>query len=1634
MQNLEKLNQKSREELIEYLQILQDETSDLQLKLKKKNNELHILHEISCLIEKPGLSLDVIFQDIVNLILKSWHYPEITCVRIQTENKEFKTDNFRATEWKLFEIFSAEPEVTGVIEVYSSDSKSLEEETHFLQERRTFLKIIAGILSKTITEKYLAEELKYSNDKFLISFKKSPIAKCIISKTDNFSVIDFNERFLSLAGFSCEDRERCFSEVVHFFSAEILTTELLKKYSTEGELRNREIVFRNKQAEVKTALVNTETINFKAKEILIVVMHDITGLREAEDKISVNERRLQSIFNNMQDSFFQSDMSGKVYFVNPAGLKMYGVESVDELALVSSDVLCPDERSRNEIKEILHSKGTITDATIRIRRKDGTFFWGSINMQLIYDEAGVPIGKHGIVRDITERIDAEVHSEEYKLQLKNALEVAGLGFFEVSDEGRKLDYIDEKAASILDYHSDNLQGKTFLDFWLSGIHEEDLKGVLDTGERIRIGETDSALLVYRYHHPQKGWIWVKHKVEKPGNFISGDKTRALAVVQDITETKNAEIKLLENESKFRALSENSLTGVFMIENGCFRYVNHEMGKIFGYSPEEMIGKRADMIAPPEVRQMLTESYKELMKGESLSRTIETLGRRKDGVDINIQIFERFVSIDNHLVLFGNILNITKSVQNEEKLRLFSNVIKQSPVSVIVTDTNGNIEYANPFFEKLTGYNIDEYQGQNPRIQKSGVHADSLYKELWDTIKAGETWEGELYNQKKDGTFCWEKAIIFPIKNEKGDIKNFVEIKTDITESKEMTRKLVASEKKSDESRKWFEALFYTSPAYISITKLNGEYVDVNDNFLAISGHTKDELIGRLSSEVKIWVNPEDRDKLLHGLKTNGFVERMETTFRIKNNKQIYALVSAKLIERNNEQVILMVTHDVTEQKELELHLLNAKNKAEEDASNLNNIKTELEQRESLLVSIQEISHTGGWEYEIATGKSFWTPEVYQIYEVSDIENFDHLNDSLMFYENDYREKIVSALNNCINKGISYDLIVPFTSQKGNLKWGRAKAKPVFEQDKIVRVIGSFMDVTDQVTKEEELIRAKQTAEENEKAIRIQQEELQLNNERLESLLQISQLGQVSTNELLKETLEEAIKLTKSKYGYIYLYDEDTRQFTLNTWSEEVMEKCRITSVAANNNLDESGFWGEAVRQRKEIVVNNFQIDNPLKKGTPEGHVKLWNFLTIPVFVDEKIVAVAGLGNKDSDYDQSDVRQLSLIMNTVWKMLERVKLVNDLTLAREKAEESDRLKTAFLLNVSHEIRTPMNGILGFLSLLEQPELSESGRSEYIAIMNKSGERLMDTINGIVEISKIEIGDLNLNYDLVDLSEVMHYCLCFFKVQTDAKGVQFKIGNEIEGENALVKTDKHKLDSILLNLIKNAVKFTDSGKIEIGNYLKDENIWFYVSDTGKGIPADKIDKVFDSFVQADTSLTRGYEGLGIGLSIVKAYIKALNGSIEVKSEIGKGTTFLFSIPYLPEKDEVEETIPELILKEDLKEDTLLIVEDDKVNAMLLDAILKSEYKLLFAQSGDEAIEMYKRNPGISLILMDIKIPGEHNGLAVTKKIREIDQKVPIIAQTAFATETDKAKAKEAGCNDYISKPYSSVSLKMRIKNYI
>ncbi|HSV87166.1 MAG TPA: PAS domain S-box protein [Bacteroidales bacterium] len=379
-----------------------------------------------------------------------------------------------------------------------------------------------------------------------------------------------------------------------------------------------------------------------------------------------------------------------------------------------------------------------------------------------------------------------------------------------------------------------------------------------------------------------------------------------------------------------------------------------------------------------------------------------------------------------------------------------------------------------------------------------------------------------------------------------------------------------------------------------------------------------------------------------------------------------------------------------------------------------------------------------------------------------------------------------------------------------------------------------------------------------------------------------------------------------------------------------------------------------------------------------------------------------------------------------------RIMEQLILAKEKAEESNKLKTAFLANMSHEIRTPMNGILGFSDLLKEPDLTDSEKQIFIDIIRKSGQRLLKTVNDLIDVSKVEAGIMDLELSTVNINDQLVELYNFFKPEIERKRLEISYFAPLPNDQANIVTDNLKFHAVLSNLLQNAVKFTQKGYVQIGYERTSETLTFYVKDSGVGIPLHRQQAIFERFVQADSENRQAYQGAGLGLAIAKSYVEMMGGAIWVESKPGKGSTFYFNLPVkgvplpnIAQKKSSRKKRSNFDLK--LK---VLIADDDSATVSLLERTLKPMAKeILSASNGKETVELALENPDVDLILMDISMP-EMNGYEATRYIREFNKDVIIIAQTAFALHGDPGKAIEAGCNGHVSKPIELEGLKSLI----
>lgn len=499
----------------------------------------------------------------------------------------------------------------------------------------------------------------------------------------------------------------------------------------------------------------------------------------------------------------------------------------------------------------------------------------------------------------------------------------------------------------------------------------------------------------------------------------------------------------------------------------------------------------------------------------------------------------------------------------------------------------------------------------------------------------------------------------------------------------------------------------------------------------------------------------------------------------------------------------------------------------------------------------------------------------------------------------------------------------------------------------------------------------------------------------------------------------------------------------------------LNSIIKNLPFD---FWARDkegicfIQNNKSILNWGNHINKKLEdQDTPEELKRLWQSNNRRAYKGETINEEFSCNNKKDEhcYYQNivapikDKDSIIGIMGLNIDITKQKKHESELIKAKEKAEESDRLKSAFLANMSHEIRTPMNGIMGFTQLLKNEMFSKNEQKEYLNIINSKSKQLLQIINNIIDISKLEANQVKVREETFSVHQMLKELYQEYQVEMkEAKKdhIKLNISEESLFKDISIKTDKAKVRQILSNLISNAIKYTEEGNIEIGCIPKDRKLLFYIQDTGIGISSDKQEIIFHRFRQAEDYSTRKYGGTGLGLTISNGLVNLLGGKIWLKSEESEGSCFYFTIPHTEQHLINKEKDASFCQKQDeaafnWNDKNIMIVEDDPGSLHLMQAVIhRTNANCIICKTGKEAMQKFdKYQNQISIALMDIQLP-DIKGTEVIKYIKNKNPDLPVIAQTANAMDGDKAKYLKEGCDDYISKPIKASKLLTKINNIL
>jgi len=1196
-----------------------------------------------------------------------------------------------------------------------------------------------------------------------------------ITQISNGSFKYINKAFVNFTGYTQKELIGKNTSSINLFVHPEDAIKLNEEFLVKGNVTNFESKMRLKNGAIKTVLTSLTSFKYKREKFIITTSQDITQSKIIDKTlrfVSGGWREKGTDFNNSIISFLTEVLDIEFAFID----ELLKNNRVKTLCLTQKNETLPNIEyplNNTPCQNVIVGKYCLYTSNIQQLFPNDEVLVGmnaeSYAAIPLWDSKGEIIGILGVIgiqpiknaeliktvlnltaARVSHQIEQDKNAEKLKLNISNlekAQQIAKIGNWE-------LDYIHDKLTwsneifNILEINSESYKpsSKTTFQF----VHPEDREMVKNTFETSKKENKDYSI-VFRMLLKNNHIKWVIQKGTREYNS-ERIPIRTIGSLQDITELKLAELELKKTQEKFKTIVENTSEWIWEMDlNGVHTYSNPVIENILGYAPSEIVGKHSfDLIHPMDVAK-ITENLPTFISTKKGWENWEIKWIHKDGSYRYLESNSIPILNDNgELKGFRGVdRDITQRKNTEKEALKLSTIVEQSANTIVITDLNGNIEYTNPKFTEVTGYTAAEALGQNPRILNSSLQPKIFYKQLWETIKAGNIWKGEFQNKTKKGKLFWEQTTISPIKDKNGDIINFVAIKEDIT--------------------------------------------------------------------------------------------------KLKENEQI--------LKTQNEELHL-IGNQLSEQNRL---LLESKNR---------------------FSNLFEKSPVSLWEEDFSEVKLLLEKKSKQ---VPNLKLFLDENPDFV-YECASKVKVLNVNN------VTLDL-----------------------------------------------------------------------------------LGVASKKDLNY--------LSKS-------FNENS----FNTFKDE------LVSFTSNEN--------EFIRET-EIVRGDRSVISVIVKSV--------------LLEDGKTVLVSMVNITDIKNAEKKLKRQNKKLKT----------------AKEKSEESNKLKTEFLNNMSHEIRTPMNGILGFAEILKLPDLSLEKQKNYINIIQNSGDQLLRVIDDIIEISRLGTKQVQIIEKEVCLNNLMLALFSIFQITSKENNLPLYFKKGLPDTESTIFTDASKLNKILSNLLENAFKFTHIGSIDFGYNLNGNFLDIFVKDTGVGINTEKQKTIFDRFSQVEKELSQKFGGLGLGLSIAKENALLLGGKITVTSEKGVGSTFTLSIPYKPSIINLTNQKEIMNMQKTPKKKLILIVEDEEVNYLfieiLLTDVLNIDCDLLHAKNGKEAVEICRDNAAVDLVLMDIKMP-VMNGYDATILIKEFNPNLVIVAQTAYTTIEDKAKAFAVGCNDFISKPVTKTVLSPILTKYL
>ncbi len=987
-------------------------------------------------------------------------------------------------------------------------------------------------------------------------------------------------------------------------------------------------------------------------------------------------------------------------------------------------------------------------------------------------------------------------------------------------------------------------------------------------------------------------------------------------------------------------------------------------------------------------------------------------------------------------------------ENEEKYRT---ILHTALEGFLVVDNTGRILEVNETYCSLSGYTINELLSMNVKDIESHESSEEITSHREQIKNNGED-RFESKHRRKDGSIF---DVELSVQYKDIDSGRWIVFIKDITEKK-------AAEKLLVESQERFKLAFQTSPDSININRLDdGLYVDINEGFTRITGYSREEVIGKTSLELNIWDNPNDREKLVSGIKNYGHVENLEAKFRMKNGEKIYGLMSAAIILLKNEPHIINVTRDISEIKKAQAALLESKN---------------------LFQTLANVSPVGIFRTNVSGDTTYVNPTWCNISGLSANEALGYGWLNAVHPED--KVKLLSGWQDSTKLQNESYADYRFIRKDETIRWVMGKAIPEMNsENQVVGYIGTITDITERKNAEDALKANEErmrsivegtphlffyTQNTNAELTYISPTVELISGYPVEKWLKTKDwfISKSSINKKAKEKTYYHLQGNFSNEPIIVeIIHSDAHLITLEVFENPIIKDGKVVGLqGVAHDITERKRSEEEIRKfylgveqspasvsitdkdgnveyvnKKFTELTGYEFDEIIGQdqrilGTGENYIKkdkqMWETILSGKdwhgeFHNKKKNGELYWVSASISPVQNEKGEITHFIEIKEDITEKKKMIDELIEAKEKAEEMSRLKSNFLANMSHELRTPLVGILGYADFLRNDVVSDEIKNMAETIF-KSGTRLSETLNLILDLSKFESEKINIKYQEIDLLRITREVISLFHETAKKKKIELNLSFNQDPIN--MNFDPRAFRSILTNLINNAIKYTNEGSVSTLVNALDNYIEIKVMDTGIGIDKKDYETIFEEFRQASEGYSRNFEGSGLGLSITKKLVEKFGGKISVESEIDIGSTFIVELPFNRD-EEIFTKLNQKKLKEPSKDISnnsikplVLIVDDDPTVYKIIKRYLNDNVELEKVENAEDAIQNVMEKK-YDIIFMDINFKKGMDGKQATQiiKTKKGYENIPIIAMTAYAMINDKEEFLSAGCDYYLSKPF-------------